>query len=429
MRFTKQQRGSGKISRSGGELGRKLGEDISGHQLEMENLIASMALVLPQPDTGIEELEGRVWSELPDELVDRVLACLPIPLLLQLRCVCKRWNSLITSAHFLKLQAAASYSGPHFLVFELQKPNSWGAYDARLQNWYTVPLDPLEGEIVMSLASDGGLLCKVVRSNWIQGPTCIVLSNPVTKCRRILPMTRVHLNPTWIPSLVVLVVDQARNSFKVVVAGSKGCPHGPLNCLCRVTEVYDSISDRWETTGELPLGYVLLDPPSYVVCGGHIYCIASRFEEDFNLVAYDLERKVWNEIPLQMPNLRKSQLLLFERRGALVLVQLARGSYGVPEIYSWKPGCSAAGEWSPVNVLLPRNGRRFEELFRADPDLACGGKGDLIFFVSHKWDRAWLYDMSHRTWTITPMSRFLKLGHKPPLLAVPFDFNLQLLNS
>lgn len=426
MRFTKQQRGPGKFVRSSGGLGRKQGAEISEHKTEMENLIGSMTLILQQPDMDTEELDGRVWRELPDELVDRVLACLPVPLLLQLRCMCTRWNSLITSAPFLKLQAAAPYSGPHFLVFELQKPNSWGAYDATLQKWYTVPLVPLEGEIVMSMASDGGLLCKVVRCNWIQGPTCIVLSNPVTKCRRKLPMTRVHLTPTWIPSLVVLVMDQAKNSSKVVVAGSKGCPHGPT-CLCRVTEVYDSTSDRWETTGNLPFGYVLLDPPSYAVCGGHIYCIASRFEEDFILVAYDLERKVWNAIPLQMPNLRKSQLLLFERRGSLVLVQLAGSCYGVPDIYTWQPGCPAACHWSSVDALLPRIGRRFTELFRVDPDLACGGKGDLIFFVSHKCRRAWLYDMSRKTWTITPMSRFLMLDHKPPLLAIPFEFNLQLL--
>ncbi|CAM6085147.1 unnamed protein product [Calypogeia fissa] len=413
MRITKQQKGSGQIVKSSGvELGQKL---------EMENLIGSMTLVLQQPDMDIEELDASRWGELPDELVDRVLACLPVPLLLQLRCVCKRWNSLITSAPFLKLQAAAPYSGPHFLVFELQKPSSWGAYDARLQKWYTVPLDPLEGEIVMSMASDGGLLCKVVRRNWMQGPTCIVLSNPVTKCRRKLPNTKFHVTPTWIPSLVVLVVDQATNSYKVVVAGSKGCPHG-VNCMCRVTEVYDSISDRWETTGNLPLGYVLLDPPSYAVCGGHIYCIASRFEEEFILVAYDLKRKVWNEIRYQpMLNLPKSQVVLFERRGSLVLVHLA----GVPKIYTWKPGCH--GEWTEVNALLPRN-RMFEDLFRSDPDLACGGKEDLIFFVSHKCRRAWLYDISHRTWTITSESKFLKVDHKPPLLGVPFDFNLQLLS-
>jgi hypothetical protein len=111
-------------------------------------------------------------------------------------------------------------------------------------------------------------------------------------------------------------------------------------------------------------------------------------------VVYDIERKIWNVVFLEMPNLRASQVQLFERKRFLVLVQLAAS--GIPEIYTWQPG-SDTEEWTTVQALLPRGGTNLEELFKIDPDLTWGGKGDLIFYVSKKWDRALLYDLSKRS--------------------------------
>ncbi len=46
-------------------------------------------------------MDERLWSDLGEELIDRVLARLPIDSFFRLRVVCKRWNAIIYSQSFI----------------------------------------------------------------------------------------------------------------------------------------------------------------------------------------------------------------------------------------------------------------------------------------------------------------------------------------
>lgn len=46
-------------------------------------------------------MDERLWGDLREELVDRVLARLPIDSFFRLRAVCKRWNAIIHSHSFI----------------------------------------------------------------------------------------------------------------------------------------------------------------------------------------------------------------------------------------------------------------------------------------------------------------------------------------
>lgn len=46
-------------------------------------------------------MDERLWCDLREELVDRVLARLPVDSFFRLRVVCKRWNAIMFSPGFL----------------------------------------------------------------------------------------------------------------------------------------------------------------------------------------------------------------------------------------------------------------------------------------------------------------------------------------
>jgi hypothetical protein len=46
-------------------------------------------------------MDERLWGDLREELIDRVLARLPIDSFFRLRAVCKRWNAIIYSHSFI----------------------------------------------------------------------------------------------------------------------------------------------------------------------------------------------------------------------------------------------------------------------------------------------------------------------------------------
>ncbi|BBN18446.1 hypothetical protein MPTK1_8g02540 [Marchantia polymorpha subsp. ruderalis] len=413
---------------------RNIDEERGGGGGNMEDALSTMPLVLQQPERGDEEMDPRVWKGLPNELQDRVLACLPVPLLLQFRLVCKRWRDVIVSPAFTKLRAEAPHCGPHFLIFEFHKPESLAAYDPWLERWHFCPPPsvPFLKAEVMSVCADGGLLCVVMRRTWFAGPASILLCNPVTRTYKELPETSIDTELSargrlWKPILVALVVDQASNSFRVIAAGSSTCPHNWMHsrtCLCRVTEVYDSRTNKWEMAGYFP--WVDNEPGYFsrrhAVCGENLYCV--EFGEDgYNdlMMVFNLKRMEWTKSPVLLPHLEGEHILLFERRGALVLVQRVEKNHGLPAVHTWRP---STNEWKLVPTLLPRNGRKFEELFHFDDDLFWVGQGDHLFFVSPKWDQAVMYDISRKKWTITPQSRFLR-QHCQSVLPLPFDFNLR----
>lgn len=64
-----------------------------------EEVLASTGCTSPKEVV----LEGSVWGDLPEELVDRVLAWLPPVCLFRLRGVCRKWNSVLNECGFLNL--------------------------------------------------------------------------------------------------------------------------------------------------------------------------------------------------------------------------------------------------------------------------------------------------------------------------------------
>ncbi|CAH1432901.1 unnamed protein product [Lactuca virosa] len=65
-------------------------------------------------------MDSRIWSRLPERLVDRVIAFLPPPAFFRARSVCKRWYSLLFSHSFLQMYLQINPK-PYFFIFFKQK--------------------------------------------------------------------------------------------------------------------------------------------------------------------------------------------------------------------------------------------------------------------------------------------------------------------
>lgn len=70
-------------------------------------------------------MDCRIWSKLPQRILDRVVAFLPPPAFFRARCVCKRWYGLLFYASFLELYLQISpYRRHWFLFFKLKGVSS-----------------------------------------------------------------------------------------------------------------------------------------------------------------------------------------------------------------------------------------------------------------------------------------------------------------
>ncbi|KAJ7562067.1 hypothetical protein O6H91_03G054000 [Diphasiastrum complanatum] len=64
-----------------------------------------------------EGLCSELWERLPDDLLEMVLARLPLSNLLCLRAVCKKWRDLVAFDHFRHLRAATLCGSRYWLAF------------------------------------------------------------------------------------------------------------------------------------------------------------------------------------------------------------------------------------------------------------------------------------------------------------------------
>ena len=74
----------------------------------------------PQPKSpnSINTLMSSLY--LPDELIAEVLSFLPVQSLLQLRCVCKSWKTLISDKAFVKLHLQRPSRNKHIAVIKIE---------------------------------------------------------------------------------------------------------------------------------------------------------------------------------------------------------------------------------------------------------------------------------------------------------------------
>lgn len=192
----------------------------------------------PQNDGG---MDPGLWDTLPDEIIDRILAFLPLPCFFRLQVVCKRWNSLRFSPGFLDVYSEVVTPRPWLLLFAKGKERSdvprvanlhkLGVaynfllkrvsflYNTESRKWYNLALPCLPPQASI-LAASGGLLCCE------GGMGYFLVCNPVTNTWRPLPPSFLDRNTIQF----AMVTEQSTKSYMVIaVGGSFLCPPGKTN--------------------------------------------------------------------------------------------------------------------------------------------------------------------------------------------------------
>lgn len=355
-----------------------LGEGSEAHSPFLERFARNLALTVEKGESGEVEMDcveegsevgkdGDEGGELPEHLVDSILAKLPVFTFLRLRSVCKRWNNLISNPLFLENCSAGTEAAPLFLLYPDRARQSYPTYDPSWNKWYHVPqtvsVSPSPGNSSRPLfikAAAGGLLCLTDGHFSSEEGIDLYVSNPITRAwRRLPPMIRMSKS-----FVVRMVVNSVQNTYKVVVVISK-----------ENLQVYDSVSNSWQMIGGVLNRHRQAMMRGNTSCEGILYGLTGG--TDTTVSAYHVDGGVWEDLRAPMPAyLTCAQL--FVSRGQLMLIGAIPINGVIQAVCVWQLD-SQRTEWVellrvPDSLLsgLPKGGRLgFYDFFVPGGEFVC----------------------------------------------------------
>ncbi|KAJ7534831.1 hypothetical protein O6H91_12G005900 [Diphasiastrum complanatum] len=251
------------------------------------------------------EMDRKVWVNLPPELLDRILAHLPIQSLFRCRSVCNKWNSLPFTPAFIRIYAQISrpkdswllmFADVHYKTVFVLLPDQ--------SKWFDFPLSFLPSNIYY-VTGAGGLFCfRLVESN---GASSMCVCNPLTKKWKKLP----PLLGDFYAGLVGMVADSL--SYQIIVRTKPTGSNEYFNFTDLRTEIYDSRTSCWRTNGipedDLTMGKA--------ICNGVLYFMT--WEARNGVYSYNVDQGLWMNISAPWPYFFTCPHLV-ECRGRLFMV-------------------------------------------------------------------------------------------------------------
>lgn len=234
---------------------------------------------------------------LNQELRDIIFAKLPIRDVIRLQAVCKDFDKVMTNDTFKAARKMSEGSfGPN--VFYLERHMTymtwqWMSYDLLSQQWKKMPSFsslPLPNTELLKdffVAEGGGLFCIDVGKGIDEE---LIVYHPLTKQQKTLP----HLIHRRRPVLIHILVEEISNTYKIIVAGSSAIG---IKNLSQKTEVYDSYTNYWKESDDIPgPEFALNDYQTgvYVTKLKTLFCIGFLANnEGLGILAYSVEKGVW----------------------------------------------------------------------------------------------------------------------------------------
>lgn len=388
-------------------------------------------------------LDGMQWYDLHEDILERVLARIPISSFFQFRSVCKGWNSLIDSPSFMKACSEVPSRRPWFYMVD-SKDDASSVYDTEVNKWHHIkyPCEPSENVKFKPVASAGGLLC--FRSPLGYFSVC----NPLTACCRKLPNTE-----TTQPIHAIAMVSDL-NSYKVIVI------YGEMDAF--VTKVYDSCKECWTEPSinwnmeELRTGKtsskqnVTNDDETvyFLNKGGNVVARDMRrsSSKEFSsiitstqhgeetiyflngggkVVSCNMQKGIWNEFPPLLPSTSEYSIDLVDCGGRMLVV-IVHEMMESATIRIWELN-DTRSEWVQVLALPPATSHDY---FGKNADINCVGYDNLVMICisSRRLHRVILCNIVNNSWLelprcYVPGSRKLKKF----VSAFPFEPRLEAL--
>ncbi|KAL9684431.1 hypothetical protein QQ045_021869 [Rhodiola kirilowii] len=363
-------------------------------------------------------MDSRLWSQLPQTLIDRIIAFLPPPAFFRARSVCKRWYGLLFSNSFLRLYLQLSPSHPCFLFFK-HKPVTSNSYIYRNSNPNPVPnkstetltSDSAEGYMFdpqslnwyrlvfpscfAPVSSSGGLIC--LSSNE-SGPKWLVLYNPLIGTISQLPPT---LRPRLFPSFGMNVTP---SSVDIVVAGDDMISPYAVKNLTAESFHIDTGGEFYSLWGTSSLPRLCsFESSQMVYVESKFYCMNYS---PFSVLAYDVAGNLWSKIQAPMRRFLRSPSLI-ENKGKLMLVAaVEKSKLNVPK--SLRMWClqECGSSWVEIERMPLQLYAQFEEM-EGGRGFDCVGHGEFIVIMIRGSNKSLLFDLFWKRWTWIPPCPFV----------------------
>jgi hypothetical protein len=240
------------------------------------------------------------WRHLSDDVLEHVLARLPLSALCASKRVCRRWHQVASSSHFLHLHARLGEQQARLVCYRtnhlVRSKSQAFAYDADSRAWITLPPVRFPDHNYGSLHGACGLVCAIA------GPEDNRLMYKLTRT----PSSPASFLETWreTPAMAfarhapVVSVDFGRGgAHKVVVAG--GVPDYEPEHMA--VEVFDSKTGVWEVYDPLPDDFSGSSSRlwmSGIVCANKLYM---SLIHSWTIHVLDLSARQWSPLLLQRP--------------------------------------------------------------------------------------------------------------------------------
>ncbi|XAR53995.1 hypothetical protein NMG60_11028968 [Bertholletia excelsa] len=330
---------------------------------------------------------------LPDDLLERILAYLPIASIFRAGCVCKRWHEIVSSKRFLwNFSHFSSHKPWYFMFIGSNEPTGY-AYDPILRKWYLIELPNIETSNWF-ITSSFGLVCFMDNDS----RSTLYVCNPITKLNKRLKEPPGLKCPDY--SALAISVNGISHNYNISVVKSKQVPENFFQWDLSI-HIYDSEMMMWTT----PLKEVLTGwrgGDDSVICDGVLYFLiystGVTTENRHGLIAYNLMSRLSHgllarsfiPVPFSLTCGR-----LMNLKGKLVMV----GGIGKQDRSDIIKGIGIwvlnGKEWQEI-VRMPH--RYFQGFGEFDDVFASSGTEDLIYIQSYGSPALLVFDVNQKQW-------------------------------
>ncbi|KAK7274264.1 hypothetical protein RIF29_15347 [Crotalaria pallida] len=346
---------------------------------------------------------------LPDELLERIIAFLPIVSIFRAGCVSKRWHEIVSSKRFLWSLSNVPPQKPWYFMFTSSDDPSGFAYDPVFRKWYGIELPCIDASNWF-IASSHGLVCFMDNDR-----SDLSVCNPITTSHRKLEEHPGLKLSDY--SALAISVSRKSHSYNVSVVKSKQVPGHFFQWDISI-HIYNSEKMTWVTTlTEELMGW--RGGEESVICNDVLYFLVystggGQPESRHALIAYNITnqssqgslKRSFIDVPCSLTCGR-----LMNLKEKLVMVG-GIGKQDRPDIIKGIGIWVLKGQkWEEIAKMPHKYFQGFGEL---DDVFASSGGDDLIFIQSYGAPALLIFDMNIKQW---------KWSHKCP---VTKKFPLQL---
>lgn len=330
----------------------------------------------PCPDLALDELN--------QDILEKILSCLPSSSFFRLRSVCRRWNSVFLSTAFRIACSQIRHRDPWFLMVDQDLDHSV-VFDTSAGDWKNLNRPTRFNQADrdwIAVASSGGLVCFRGASGEL------MVCNPLTgNCREIPPA-----NPSRLP-VALAMRSSYGNCYRIVVVS------GELPDLCY--RVFDSETTRW---GEEVVLVRAADSSPEAEVDDMAYFI----DKSGDVVATNIQRNPSKQFSAVLSVKNSEEILYFlNHLGLIVACNFTLGTFReypnllpacsecsidvvlcgeemmvvllsefleTASLRLWK-FCEVEREWKQAAAMAPATSHEF---YGKKADINCAGSGDLI---------------------------------------------------